>query len=113
MLTSRNRILATPLMLCLTQEKIEMFIYVLYKFEFHFQNGGLDCIDIEGNSLLHLAAKITTCRNCLHFTKILIRFSTDSFKKMVNQRNNDGCTPLFVAIQHKNIQMMGFLMDKN
>lgn len=47
--------------------------------------------------------------------QILLNLSSgyEAFKKMVNQRNNDGCTPLFVAIQHKNIKMIKFLMDEN
>lgn len=86
---------------------------MLYYFEQFFQTSGLDSIDIEGNSLLHLAAQLVTHKSCVHFTKILISFNTDAFKKMVNQRNNEGCTPLFVAIQHKNLEMMRFLMEEN
>ena len=56
MLSSRNRTLNTPLMLAICEERIRMFVYLLQCNESHFQTEGLKCMDIEGNSLLHLAA---------------------------------------------------------
>ena len=111
MLSARNRRLSTPLMLCITQDKIELFIYLLYTFHHYFCAQGLDAIDIDGNSLLHLAALNHTHNNGIRFAKILMSFSPDHFKYMVNLKNNDGNTPLYLAVSNRNQKMMQFLMN--
>jgi len=88
MLKSRNRSLNTPLMLALAQDRIEMFIYILHSFETYFMNEGLECIDIAGDSLLHLAAYKHIHRNCAYFAKIIQKFSSREFIKLLNLQNN-------------------------
>ena len=39
-----------------------------------------------------------------------MKFSPDRFMKMVNLKNNDGNTPLYIAASLKNIKLMTFLM---
>ena len=110
MLKSRNRSLHTPLMLALAQDRIEMFIYVLHSFETYFLNGGLECIDIVGDSLLHLAARKHAHRNSAHFAKIIQKFSSKEFIKLLNLQNNKGFTPIFVAVEERNLHQMKYLM---
>ena len=97
MLSSRNRTLNTPLMLALCEEKVRMFIYLLFSHESFFQSEGLKCMDVDGNSILHLAAKCSPEKS-LHFAKIILNFNSGAYRKMMNMRNNEGCTPLFVAV---------------
>lgn len=114
MVRSRNKNLTTPLMLSMSQsDKIEIFIYILHSFEQLHVNRGLEAIDIQGNSVLHLAAKNVQHNNCIHFTKIIQRFSSTIFKRLLNLHNNDGLTPLFVAIEHRNLKMIKYLMGGN
>ena len=112
MLSSRNRMLNTPLMLAICEEKIRMFIYLLYSHENFFLSEGLKCMDIDGNSLLHLAAKCSP-KKSLHFAKVLLNFNSGAYRKMMNMRNNEACTPLFVAVQNRNAEMVKFMMDSN
>lgn len=97
MLLSRNMTLSTPLMLCISQDKIEMFIYILFSFKQNFIKHGHESVDVHGNSLLHLAALNRNHDNSIHFSKIIMKFSPDRFMKMINQKNNDGNTPLYIA----------------
>jgi hypothetical protein len=81
LLRSTNRLLNTPLMLCVQSEKIELLIYLLYKFENFYKSGGLQCKDIEGNNLLHLAAQSSMS---LYLFQILKKFDEDKFKILIN-----------------------------
>ena len=105
--------LSTPLMLCIAQDKIEMFIYILYSFKQHFIKYGHESMDINGNSLLHLAALNQNHNNSINFSKIIMKFSPDRFMKMINLKNNDGNTPLYIAAGLKNIKLMMFLMQNS
>ena len=89
-----------------------MFIYLLYSHESYFQSEGLKCMDVDGNSILHLAAKCSPEKS-LHFAKIILNFNSGAYRKMMNMRNNEGCTPLFVAVQNRNGDMVKFMMDSN
>ena len=40
----------------------------------------------------------------------MMNFSPEHFKTMVNQKNNDGNTPLYIAVSQQNQRMMHFLM---
>ena len=68
-------------------------------------NGG-----VNGNSLLHLAALNQNHNNSINFSKIIMKFSPDRFMKMINLKNNDGNTPLYIAAGLKNTNLMMFLM---
>lgn len=60
MIEEREVALNTPLMLCITNNRIEMFIYLLSTFEEYYRHqGGLMCIDIDGNTVLHLIASLS------------------------------------------------------
>lgn len=81
-------------MLSLNQGLLEMFILILNSFPKFYKDqrgGGLDCIDIDGNSLLHLAAKAQDTG--VKFCKVLYSFSPSHFVKMLNSRNNTGDSP--------------------
>ena len=99
MLRSTNRLLNTPLMLCITTEKVELFIYLLYKFSDFYREQGLQLHDIEGNNLLHLMAQ---SHYALYFCQILKHFDNEKFQAMLNQQNMEGNTPLFIAINMNN-----------
>jgi hypothetical protein len=91
MLNLRNANLDTPISLAVDQNRLEIFIYLLHSFETFYRDKGLDCINIEGNSLLHLAAKNTEGLMGIYFSKVLMNFDpvdSHSFQRMVNQKNN-------------------------
>ena len=54
MLNLRNSQLLTPLMQCVVQGQIEMFIYILKKFNSIYMHSDFDFIDLNGNNILHL-----------------------------------------------------------
>lgn len=113
MIEEREVALNTPLMLCITNNRIEMFIYLLSTFEEYYRHqGGLMCIDIDGNTVLHLIASLSD-RQSLHFAKILLNYSQDQFIKNLNKGNNQGCTPLFVAVQRGNNLLVEYLMQNS
>lgn len=90
-------------MLCVIQDQIEMFIYILFKFKEKILSTDmhkiLRNIDAEGNSLLHLISLNRIYNNSINLAHVLINFSMADFKQMLRVQNNDGLTPLFLAIQ--------------
>lgn len=90
-------------MLCVSQDQIEMFIYILFKFKDKIlttdMHKVLRNIDAEGNSLLHLISLNRIYNNSINFAHVLINFSIPDFKSMLRVQNNEGLTPLFLAIQ--------------
>lgn len=89
-------------MLCVIQDQIEMFIYILNKFKDKILNTEMHKIfkniDAEGNSLLHLISLNRIHNNPINFAHVLINFSMADFKQMLRVQNNQGLTPLFLAI---------------
>ena len=98
-----NGRLQNSLMLCVIQDQIEMFIFILYKFKDKILTSDMHKvfrnIDAEGNSLLHLISLNRIHNNSINFAHVLLNFSIGDFKQMLRVQNNDGLTPLFLAIQ--------------
>ena len=69
MLSARDGRLCSPLMLCIQTDKIEMFIYIIHKFSDSLMNklNFFECIDINGNNLLHLAIYNLSPAKCHYF----------------------------------------------
>ena len=99
-------------MLAVSNQEITILIYLLnfYK-DFH------EDIDISGNNVLHRAAILSRpdCPDGPESTNVsMVIFKifskTDGFEEMLQTKNNDGTTPLFLSIQSLNYPLMQYLL---
>lgn len=111
-MSSNDQRLDNTIMMALTENQIEMFIVLLHSLENIHHSEVLKCLDVinsEGNNLLHLAAMLRPSGE--HFCKIIMNFSSEKFKKMLNKKNYQGDTPLHIAVANANLKVLEFLLD--
>jgi ankyrin repeat protein len=110
MLRSTNSNLDTPLMLSLKLGFVEGFLYLLG----HTKDKDSLCeIDVNGNNLLHAAAALEDESMAINLLKVLMKFGPEQFRRMFNQKNNEGNTPLYIAASSLNADVFSFLLTND
>jgi len=73
-----------------------MFIYILENFKTIYKHSSFDFIDVEGNNFLHLIA--LNIEKSVHFIDVFYNYSPQVFIKLLNLKNNEGLTPIFLSV---------------
>ena len=101
-LNTRNKNGLTPLLIACERNLPKVIESLIEKFD-----SQIDCLDEKGNTPLAIAS---FCGN-MEATKVLLDFSKNNKKNILNVPNKEGCTPLWLACRTGNTNMVQLLLD--